>query len=62
MNQIPKNTESNCPLDGKCLYECIVYQAMSFRTMNVKNTSEELKESLNRGAIFTLCHLDKRNV
>ena len=54
--------KDNCPLNGKCLHENIVYQANVITTMNVKNTSEQLKESLNCDTITMPCHLDTRNV
>ena len=46
--------QDNCPLDGKCLHECI--KLMSLPTMNVKNILEELKENLNCATIITPCY------
>ena len=52
--------KGNCPLDGKCLYECIVYQANVVTNNECKEyfgTAErEFKLRYYNG------HLDSRNV
>ena len=38
------------------------HSAKVLKNQEVKNTSEQLKESLNCAKIITPCHLDTRNV
>ena len=40
--------KDNCPLDGKCLHKCIVYQANVITTINVRNILEYFE--------FKLCY------
>ena len=54
--------KDNCPLNGKCLHECIVYQANVVTSNENKEYLEQLRENLNSATIITTCHLDTRSM
>ena len=51
--------KDNCPLDRKCLHECIVYQANVITNNECKEYFRT--ESLNFAKVIIPCHLDARS-
>ena len=60
--RVLKNQEHTEKRLCNCRVNVLCIKQMSLPTMNVKNTSEQLKKSLNYAKIITPCHLDTGNV
>ena len=54
--------KSHCPLDGKCVQKCVVYQANVATNNECKKVLEELKENLKCAIVIRPCHLDTKSV